>query len=85
MRTHAKLLRYELLCHLGIYSSEETMKNIDGDMAKTPVTQRVKDLDTEIEDVIKTAEKESSVDRNDRFRIWHCNGVPVGVHLHKKP
>ena len=61
------------------------MKNIDVDMAKAPVTQRVKDLDTEIEDVIKTAEKESSVDRNDRIRIGHCNGVPVGVHLHKKP
>ena len=60
------------------------MKIIDGDMAKTLETQRVKDLDAEIEDVIKTAEEESSVDRNDRFRIWHCNGVPVGIHLRKK-
>ena len=61
------------------------MKNIDGDMAKALVTQGVRELGAEIEDVIKTAERESSVDRNDRFRIWHCNGVPVGVHLHKKP
>ena len=60
------------------------MKNVDGDRAKTPVTQGVKDLEAEIEDLIKTAEEESSADRSDRFRIWHCNGVPVGIHLRKK-
>ncbi len=60
------------------------MKIIDGDMAKTLEIQRVEDLDAEIEDVIKTAEEEFSVDRNDRYRIWHCNGVPVGIHLRKK-
>ena len=60
------------------------MKNSDGDMTKTPLSQRVKKLDAEIEDVIELAEEGSSVDRNDRFRIWRCNGVPVGIHLRKK-
>ena len=60
------------------------MKHINDEMAKTPVIQGVKDLDAEIEDVIKTAEEESSVDCNDRYRLWHCNGVPIGIHLRKK-
>lgn len=60
------------------------MKHIDGDVAETPVNRGVKDLDAEIEDVIKNFEEDSSVDHNDRYRIWRCNGVPVGLHIHKK-
>jgi hypothetical protein len=60
------------------------MKNIDGDMAKTPVTQRVKDLDAEFEDVIKIAEEKSSVDPSDKYRIWRCNGLPVALRFHNK-
>jgi hypothetical protein len=40
-------------------------------------------LDAEIEDVTKSAEEESSVDPGDGYRIWRCNGVPVGVRIHK--
>ncbi len=60
------------------------MKNIEGDMAKTPVTQGMKDLDAEFEDIIKVAEEESSVDPGDKYRIWRCNGLPVALRFHNK-
>jgi hypothetical protein len=60
------------------------MKDTDTDTANAPVTQSGKDLDSEIEDVIKSAEEESSVDPGDKYRIWRCNGLPVAVRFHNK-
>ena len=48
----------------------------------------LEDLDSESIEDIKIAdlkEDDASGDKREKFRIWHCNGVPIGVHLHKNP
>ncbi len=60
------------------------MKDNDTDTANAPVTPSGKYQDAEIEDVIKASEEESFLDPGDGYRIWRCNGVPVGLRIRKK-
>ena len=60
------------------------MKNSDVDKANAFENQVLKDLDAEIEDKIRAAEDESSVDPDDKYRIWRCNGLPVAERFHNK-
>jgi hypothetical protein len=44
-------------------------------------------LDEETVEVIKAADHKKdrpSGDQGDDYRIWRCNGLPVGVRIHKK-
>ena len=45
------------------------------------------DLDAETDEVIKAADRKkdpSSDDQGEAFRIWRCQGVSIGLHIHKK-
>jgi hypothetical protein len=62
------------------------MKKPDTDTAKPLSGPAIKDLNAEDVELIKTVDRnedKSAADLGEVYRIWHCNGVPVGVHIHK--
>jgi hypothetical protein len=64
------------------------MKDTDAGKINALEDQVRNESDAEADELIKAADQKkdkSSGDQGEEFRIWRCNGVPVGVHLHKKP
>ena len=63
------------------------MKNSDTDNKNTVEIRDLVGLDAEGDEVIKTVEgcrHKPSGDQGEGYRIWRCNGVSIGVHIHKK-
>ena len=61
-------------------------KNPDSNEGNTPEIQVAKDLDAdslEVLNALNQKEEDSSGNQAEGYRIWHCNGVPIGVHFHK--
>ncbi len=61
-------------------------KNTDTNKDHASEVRVSNDLDDESIEVIKIADRkegDTSGDPSEMYRIWNCNGVTVGVHLHK--
>lgn len=61
-------------------------QNSDSNEGNAPEIQAMKDLDAdslEILNAVNQKEEDSSGNQAEGYRIWHYNGVPVGVRFHK--
>ena len=63
------------------------MKIDDADTTRAIDIQRLEEFGAESEEVIRAAERSKdkfSGDQGSGYRVWHCNGVPIGIHTLKK-
>ena len=61
-------------------------KDTDSKEDRAPEVQKLKDLDAESIEFIKVADRkedDTSGDQREVYRIMNCNGVTIGVHIHK--
>ena len=63
------------------------MKKPDKQKDITLEGQMLNDLNAEADEMIKAADRKrdkTSDDHGEEFRIWRCQGVSIGLHIHKK-
>ena len=63
------------------------MKDTETDKDNAAEVQNSSNLDEESAEMLKAAyrkENTSSEDQGDEYRIWRCNGLPIGLRIHKK-
>ena len=63
------------------------MKTADKHKGYALEDQVLNDLDAETDEVIRAVDRKkdpSSDDQGEEFRIWRCQGVSIGLHIHKK-
>ena len=64
------------------------MKKPDKQKDITLEGQMLNDLNAEADELIKAADQKKDKSSGDQgeeeFRIWRCQGVSIGLHIHKK-
>jgi hypothetical protein len=63
------------------------MKDTDTNKSNVLEDHVLNDPNAEADEVIKAADrkKDKSPDvHGEELRIWHCQGVAIGLHIHKK-
>jgi hypothetical protein len=64
------------------------MKDTDAGKINALEDQVRNESDAEADELIKAADqkkdKSSGDQREEEFRIWRCQGVSIGLHIHKK-
>ena len=64
------------------------MKDIEPDAGKDPDSRHLKGLHTESDDMVETVQGKMETllkHREEAYRIWHCNGLPIKLRIHKEP
>ena len=64
------------------------MKDTDADKINALEDQVRNESDAEADELIKAADQKKDKSSGDQgeeeFRIWRCQGVSIGLHIHKK-